>query len=200
MESRLTDILDNLQWNLAIEHCEAHELKILGADVSRDIPSFYAAFLFCYLLNGDHVNVSFLHKRIEDAIKQDADVAGAWEVARHMRERRFSEAHGLLNSHNWSAQMKFLAVALKGTLQADCLRLFNAAYSNIAVAELAKVLGCSPEEAVALAQSHDLVQDVQDGFVTWKRTKTAQGVAHQGGGKGLDTLKRLAEYSMFIES
>eukprot|EP00667_Euglena_gracilis_P025248 EG_transcript_29531 len=160
---------------------------------------FYTAFIFSYLILGDVDSARFLYKRLAASVKEDNDIQGAWSVAKCMWNQKLPEAHVVLNIHSWRSESKVYVEALRAAMRVDALDLFSRAYSNLALTELAPNLGCTAEEAVAMAQSRGLVKEVQGGFVVWKSVKPDTRAVPVTAVTGLDTLKRLAQHSLFIE-
>eukprot|EP00670_Eutreptiella_braarudii_P010623 CAMPEP_0174307286 /NCGR_PEP_ID=MMETSP0810-20121108/1020_1 /TAXON_ID=73025 ORGANISM="Eutreptiella gymnastica-like, Strain CCMP1594" /NCGR_SAMPLE_ID=MMETSP0810 /ASSEMBLY_ACC=CAM_ASM_000659 /LENGTH=198 /DNA_ID=CAMNT_0015414291 /DNA_START=109 /DNA_END=705 /DNA_ORIENTATION=+ len=189
------------QWDEFVHDCEAYELEMFSKNPSFSDTNvwFYLGFLFGYLITDDVNNARFLYKRMKDAVKTDVEIQATWAIAKCIWNHKLPEAHAMAVAHSWQPQSKVFVGALQDALQQRTLKLYSTAYSNIAIADLAQALGCDDAQAVSMAQSKGLVQGVDGGYVIWKDTKAEHKTLASSDITGLETLKKLAQHTLFIE-
>ena len=110
---------------------------------------FVSVHLMAYYIANDRLNARYLWKRTPIDLKENAEVAAAWEVGKAMWARDSGRVHAALDAFAWSDPLvSALVPALKENIRARTLKLLATAYSSLSVDAAKTHLGVDTDDCL----------------------------------------------------
>ena len=181
------------------EALEQQELTSADGVAPLDV---YKKLLLIYLMESDLTNAKFLWKRIPSNLKTDNELVVIWQIGQSLWKKEFANVYFIINSQEWSEEVKELTQKLYTILQKRMTKLVADSYSVIKLEALSKLVGISDEQQLkeyALSNSWEV--DSESKLVKITRNKTILKTRTDSPDRSLsESLLRLTNYVSFLEN
>eukprot|EP00011_Vannellida_sp_DIVA3-517-6-12_P010229 CAMPEP_0114612744 /NCGR_PEP_ID=MMETSP0168-20121206/4777_1 /TAXON_ID=95228 ORGANISM="Vannella sp., Strain DIVA3 517/6/12" /NCGR_SAMPLE_ID=MMETSP0168 /ASSEMBLY_ACC=CAM_ASM_000044 /LENGTH=193 /DNA_ID=CAMNT_0001823733 /DNA_START=32 /DNA_END=613 /DNA_ORIENTATION=+ len=179
------------KWEEVRDACELRELQ------APDAVQPWAVHVLAHLILGDLPSARLVEKRAPpEARAEGTPLALAWAAGRHMWRREHADVHRATAALP-PGPARDAAAALQLAYREHVFGLLSTAYSNIPLAQCARYLGISAEEcrAYVAAKGWTASGEGEEELLTvHKQEQRKQQTV------GLEQLRQLVEYSVFLES
>ncbi|CAN6452576.1 unnamed protein product [Victoria cruziana] len=151
----LKDAVSSRSYDKIADICDELRLQVASQGISYVDEWPYAIHLMGYMLVQDMNSARFLWKCIPNSAKESQpELVAVWAIGQRLWTRDYAGVYEALHGFDWSPEIQALVSTLTERYRNKIFQLLLNAYSTISVADTARFLGLSEEDATKYGLKH----------------------------------------------